>query len=442
MNRWLTWLGILIVLGGVIALGIPMSEWWRARSAPKYLTATVTRGRVETVVNSTGAVKPVRTVSVGAFVSGPIKEIYVDFNSEITQKDQVLALIDDKLLKAAAERDSAAVATAEAELKRVESLLEQAERNQKRAEKLRDDNPDKEYISATEMDQFVYNAKTLTAQRKLAEASVRQSKAILQNSLENLAYTKVVGPKQIDHTEPDPEKRIKGKVLERKVDPGQTVAASFQTPELFTIALEMDKHMHLYASVDEADVGLIRMAKERNDKLPEKDRKQLVSFTVDAYAGEVFKGDIFDIRLNSTTTQNVVTYPVIIDAPNRDQKLMPGMTANITFQIEAKENVLRVPAVALRFTPMLAQVRPEDRHYLEAITTVQGSTNTKRSADEKAKLAQSRHRRIVWVKDERLLRAVPINLGLMENQNVEVIGGELVEGQEIVTGVEGALGQR
>jgi HlyD family secretion protein len=442
MKRWLAWLGVVVALAALIGGSFPVAQWWRERSAPKYLTATVTRGRIETVVNSTGAVKPVRTVSVGAFVSGPIKEIYVDFNSEITQKDQVLALIDDKLLKAASDREAASVDTAEAELKRIEAQLEQAERNLKRAEKLRDDNPDKEFISATEMDQFTYAAKTLQAQKKLAGAAIRQAKASYQNSLDNLGYTKIVGPKQIDHTEPDPAKRVKGKVIERKVDPGQTVAASFQTPELFTIALEMDKHLHLYASVDEADVGMIRIAKDRNDKLPAKERKQLVKFTVDAYPGELFEGDIFDIRLNSTTTQNVVTYPVIIDAPNREQKLMPGMTANITFQIEAKENVLRVPAVAMRFTPAQHQVHPEDRHYLEAITSAQVVTGQKRSAHEKANMAVGRHKRVVWIQDGRLLRAVPIALGLMENQYVEVIAGELAEGQTIVTGVEGPWLQR
>jgi len=437
MKRWLTWIVILGMLVVLVGLSFPLGTWWRERSAPKFLTAEVTRGRVATVVNSTGTVKPVRTVSVGAFVSGPIKAIFVDFNTEITKKDHVLAVIDDKLLKAVADRDAATVATAEAELQRVESLLEQAERNFKRAEKLRDENPDKEFISATEMDQFIYSAKTLRAQRILAEASIRQAKAILRNSLDNLAYTNIMGPKEID-----PAKGIKGRVIERKVDPGQTVAASFQTPELFTIALEMDKHMHLYASVDEADVGLIRDAKERNDKLPAKDRKQLVKFTVDAYPGELFDGDIFDIRMNSTTTQNVVTYPVIIDAPNRHQKLMPGMTANITFQIESKDDVLRVPASALRFTPVKSQVHPDFHKHLVAATTVLIAPGTKRSADEKAKSAKSRQDRVVWVQDGKLLRAVPITLGLIENQNAQLIGNKLEEGQALVVGVEGALTAR
>lgn len=427
MNRWLKWTLILV---GVIVVGsaaaYPINNWWKERSKTKFLTATVSRGRVETVVTSSGTIKAVRTVSVGAFTSGPIKEIYVDYNTEITEKDKVLAIIDNRLQLAAVDRDKAAVSTQEAELARVEALLEQARRDEVRAVKLQKVNP--QYISATEMDQFKYKVVTLEAQKDLAKASIRQAKANLKNSEDQLNYTRILGPKEID-----PDKGIRGRVIERKVDPGQTVAAAFQTPELFSIALEMDKHMYVFASVDEADIGMIRGAA---------DKKQPVKFTVDAYPGELFDGTVHDIRLNSTTIQNVVTYPVIIDAPNKEQKLKPGMTANITFQIEAKEDVLRVPAAALRYTPPKEQVYPEDRHYLEAQTSTQVPAGTKRSAGEKADLARSRSRRIVWVQDGNLLRAVPVTLGLMEHQFAELLKGDLTEGQSVVTGVEGNLQQR
>ena len=163
----------------------------------------------------------------------------------------------------------------------------------------------------------------------------------------NLEYTEIRSPED-------------GIVIERKVDPGQTVAAQLQTPELFTIAPEMDKHVYVYASVDEADIGQIRRAKEQG---------RVVKFTVNAYPGDLFDGNIFEIRMNSTTTQNVVTYPVIIEAKNPNMKLMPGMTANISFQIETKENVLRLPAAALRFMPQPSQVRPEDRQLVELPTS-------------------------------------------------------------------------
>jgi HlyD family secretion protein len=414
---------LVVVIIALSAIAYPTMTWWQERNAPKYLTATVSRGRVETVVNSTGTLKAVRTVSVGAFTSGPIKEIYVDFNSEITEQDHPLALIDDKLQKAAFLRDQAAVATQEAERVRVAALLEQAERKEVRAANLKKIDPT--YISVDEMEQVQYATITLKAQLKLAEASVKQAEANLQNSLDQLNYTKVLGPKEID-----PKKGIKGIVIDRKVDPGQTVAATFQTPELFTIALEMDKHLYVYASVDEADIGLIRAGK---------DRKEVVKFRVDAYPGELFDGTIHEIRLNTTTTQNVVTYPVIIDAPNREQKLKPGMTANITFAIDAKDDVVRVPASALRFTPLPAQVHPDDRHYLEALTSGQGGSGASRTVTEKVGMSQSRQRRVVWIQEGPLLRAVPVTLGLIENRYAELLKGDLTEGQPVVTGTEGAL---
>ena len=193
------------------------------------------------------------------------------------------------------------------------------------------------------MDTYICTTLQYEAQYRLGQAAIKQAEAQLANSQANLEYTKIVSP-------------VDGFVIERKVDPGQTVAASFQTPELFTIAPDMEKHMYIYASVDEADIGQIRAAQESGKP---------VQFTVDAYPGELFKGTIHQVRNNSTTTQNVVTYPVVIEVPNPALKLMPGMTANITFPIETKEEVLRVPAAALRFPPLSAQVRPEDRHYVE-----------------------------------------------------------------------------
>jgi HlyD family secretion protein len=443
MRRLLNWLLILLGVSAIAAVIIyPTMAWWKERNAPKFLTAKVSRGRVETVVNSTGTIKPVRTVAVGAFTSGPIETVKVDFNSWITrtedgrlvidgkvQEEDAIALIDNKLQKAAVGRDQAAVDTQKAEQERVDALLEQAIRNHERAVKLQKTDP--EYISATEMDQFFYAKKTLTAQLELAKASVRQAAANLQNSQEQLDYTKIKAPKEID-----PAKRIKGIVTERKIDPGQTVAASFQTPELFTIALEMDKHVYLYASVDEADIGLIRAGKDRKP----------VEFTVDAYPGELFKGTIFDIRLNSTTTQNVVTYPVVIDAPNQvvegpkpELKLKPGMTANITFQIDAKEDVLRLPVSALRFTPLPAHVHPDDQHYLESITAGQAGGGARRTASEKADMARSRHHRIVWIREGLLLRAVPVTLGLIEHRYAELLKGDLKDGDLVISGVEGAI---
>ncbi len=412
MRRLLTWLAILGVLfGGMAAAAVPTAAWLKERYAPRYTTAQITRGTVETVVNSTGTIKPVRSVSVGAFTSGPIAEIYVDFNSAV-KKDSLMATIDPKLFAASVDRDRAALDTQKAELKRVEALLQQAKNNELRARNLMAVN--KDYLSDTEMDQYYFGTLTAAAQVNLAKASIAQAEATLKNSEANLGYTQIRSP-------------VDGIVIERKVDPGQTVAASFQTPELFIVAPDMEKHMHVFASVDEADIGLIRAAQERG---------HAVKFTVDAYPGDLFEGKIYQIRKSSTTTQNVVTYPVVIETPNPQLKLFPGMTANISFEIETKTNVLRLPAAALRFTPLPAQVRPEDRRYLEDSSSDSGKVTQVKSAREKADQSRKRQQRIVWVQDGELLRAVPITLGLIENQFAELVGGDLAEGQAVVTGIE------
>jgi HlyD family secretion protein len=509
MRRYLRWLVVLGILAGLTgAVGISALSWWQQHAHAHYLTATISRGRVETVVNSTGTIKPVRTVSVGAFTSGPIKEVLVDYNSVVVKMAPtrpgfssisevlvdynsvvfnnlpellrethlivqgfgaqgvapagapmssltltlaalgvperpatLLAVIDPQLAQAALDRDQAALdrdrallKTQEADLKRVKALLKQAENNLTRARRLTDIN--KEYLSDTDLDQFLFTHLSYLAQQELGEANitqaaagVRQSEANVANSRTNLGYTKIFAPED-------------GIVIERKVDPGQTVAASFQTPELLTIALEMDRHMYVYASVDEADIGLIKIAMERNRARSESERKRLAKFTVDAYPGELFEGDVHDVRQNATTTQNVVTYPVVIDAPNLERKLMPSMTANISFQIEAKEDVLRVPAAALRFVPLSLQVRPEDRHYVEALPATPADGAKKSSAGDKADQARKRHERIVWVQDGDWLRAVPVTLGLIENQFAELLSGDLAEGQTVVTGTESVFAPR
>lgn len=419
MRYWIIGLVVVGLLAGGSALAY--QQGWVQRPGPKYLTLSVSRGRVETMVNSTGTVKPVRTVSVGAFTSGPISRVFVDFTDKV-KKDQVLALIDTSLLMAIVDRDLAFLETQKAELGRVQALLKQAENDLARVNLVAAKKP--EYISGTEMDEKNFKFEALKAQRNLAEAAIRQAEATLKNSRANWRYAKIKAPEA-------------GYIIERKVDRGQTVAATFQTPELFTIAPEMDQRMHVYAAVDEADIGMVHAAQKSKKK---------AKFTVDAYPSDVFDGEIKQIRSNSTTTQNVVTYPVIIevrfpaptpgiDVKYEDLKLKPGMTANISFPVEAKDNVLRVPAIALRFQPTAAQVRPEDKHYVETITTPV-ETGTRRSAGEKAAAAKSRTNRVVWVQDGKLLRAIPVTLGLSETQFAEILESELTEGQKVVIGIE------
>ena len=178
---------------------------------------------------------------------------------------------------------------------------------------------------------------------KISQATVDQAKASLETSLANLNYAEIRSP-------------VDGIVINRKIDPGQTVAAQFQTPELFIVAPDMRKEMHVHASVDEADIGLIKQAQKK---------KYPVTFTVDAYPDKLFSGTILEIRLNSTTEQNVVTYPVVVSTPNPNLDLLPGMTASLSFQVDQQEDVVKIPNAALRFYPVAKQVRPEDVPILE-----------------------------------------------------------------------------
>ena len=323
-------IGVALV-GAVAAAYAPLAGYWRMRNQPQYRTAEVSRGEVMAVVNSTGTVKPVLTVQVGSFVSGPILELSVDFNDRV-KKGAVMARIDPLIYKSNVARDEAVFATREADVFRAAALLQLAKNDERRSIALRATN--KDFISDAEMDQFKFNRMSLEAQLKVAEATVKQAKGSLDNSMANLGYTEIVSP-------------VDGIVIDRKIQPGQTIAAQFQTPELFTIAPEMEKKMHVFASVDEADIGLIRDAQLR---------KQPVRFTVDAYPDDLFEGEIEQVRISSTTTQNVVTYPVVVAAPNPELKLLPGMTASLSFLINRKTDVLRISNAALRFYPDIKQV--------------------------------------------------------------------------------------
>ena len=173
---------------------------------------------------------------------------------------------------------------------------------------------------------------------RLSQASVKEAQANLASSMANLDFTAIRSP-------------VDGIVIERAVDTGQVVAASFQTPKLFVVAPDLDKQIHVHALVDEADIGLTLEAQRLG---------QPVSFTVDAYPDDLFEGKIIEVRMNSTATQNVVTYPVVISAPNPERKLLPGMTASISFQVDEHHDVLRIPNAALRYFPHPQHVRPEE----------------------------------------------------------------------------------
>ena len=415
---------VLLVLGGGCAAGLYFLQvWWTAKNKPTFRQAEVTHGNVVSVVNSTGTLQPEYRVPVGSFVSGPIKKLYAYYNDEISEaKDNMLlAEVDPRIYKAARDRDQAALEARQAEFDRINvALLPEAKAEQSRAVALQLENED--FISEAEMDQVRYKCLSLGVQLEMARAAVKQARANLENSEANLGYTKIVSP-------------VEGIVIDRKIDEGQTLAAQFQTPELFVIAPNMRKLMHIHASVDEADIGLIREAQRRGET---------VHFTVDAYADDLFEGKIHQVRYSPTTVQNVVTYPVVVEVVgNEDLKLLPGMTANLSFRIEEHKNVLKVPNAALRFFPKAEHVRPKDRPLLEGTRgqdngndDEQSAASEQRSAVETARANRRRNRRHVWIIDGPLLKAVEIVTGLSDYEYTEVVKGALKKGQKLVTGLE------
>jgi len=421
------WTIVLLVVGTTLGLAYTYGmAYWKKRSAPKFRTAKAARGDIVAVVNATGTIEPVRTIRVGSFVSGPVDKVLVDYNDAVQEGD-VLAEIDPRLLKAAVTSDRAAKATAVADLKRTEAQLKLATADHKRAQALRDENED--FISDTEIDRYKFEWLALEAQLEVRAAAVDQAQARLDNSETNFKYATIKSP-------------VTGVVIDRKVDPGQTVTASFQTPELFVVAPNLDQ-MHLLASVDEADIGLIREAERTG---------QPVFFSVDAYPDDLFEGTIVETRMTPTTQQNVVTYPVVVLADNPQlesvpgktaetplYKLLPGMTADLSFHVQQQEGVLRVPNAALRFYPKPDFVRPDDRKLLEGDRQDTNDTESSidaRSAAQRVSDYRSRTRRHVWLIEDDLLRAVEVTTGLSDYKYTEVVSGDLTEGQEVVTGVK------
>ena len=406
---------VVVALGTTAAFAYaPLKAYWIARNRPEFRTSTVTRGSIVATVESTGTVDPVLKVQIGSFVSGPVVELCVDFNDRVQQGD-LLARIDPRIYKAAVARDEASLAHAKAEVARVTALRQQAINDEKRAMALREANED--YLADTELDRFKFNRLSLEAQLLIAKATIDQADANLENSRANLGYTEIRSP-------------VDGIIIDRKIDPGQTLAAQFQTPELFIVAPNMEEQMNILAAVDEADIGLLHDAQERGTA---------VRFTVDAY-DDVFEGKISQIRMNPTTEQTVVTYPVVVEAENPELKLLPGMTANLIFEVDSRQDVLRVPNAALRYYPEREHVRPQDRVLLDGPDTeddspVASASLESESASGAGSVAKQRNRRHVWVHEGEYLKAVEIITGISDHKYTELVSGQITENMLLVIGI-------
>lgn len=376
---------VFILCIGVALVGLGV--WYfvaKDNDVPQYKTAPVDRTDVESSVTATGTVNAVTTVLVGTQVSGTINALFVDYNS-LVRKGQLLAQIDPATIQAQVDQAYANLLSADANLKKARASLADARRTRDRNRLL----VAKNFISRSDLDSSETNVQTAEAQAEAAKAQVLQARAGLSQAQTSLGYTKIVSP-------------VNGTVISRSIDVGQTVAASFQTPTLFTIAEDLTK-MQINTSVDEADIGNVKVGQD-------------VRFSVDAYPELSLTGKVSEVRNAPTTVQNVVTYDVIVQVSNPDLKLKPGMTASVSIVTSRRSSVLAVPNSALRF-------RPPDQDSANG-------TGQRKSAPKKRGAA-------VWILEGKDLKRIPVKVGISDGSVTEVVSGALKEGQEVVTAAAG-----
>jgi HlyD family secretion protein len=374
----LFFLTLVIVTAGIAAY----RQLFIVAPEQQYRLQAIEMGDISQTVSANGTINPVSLVNVGTQVSGTVKKLYVDFNSKV-RKGQILLELDDALLSAQQKQSLANVQSATAS-------LELATANEARMRSLFA----QEYVSRQELDTAIQAKKAAEAQLKLAQATVEKDRA-------NLAYSVIRSP-------------VSGVVVDRTVDVGQTVAASLQTPTLFKIAQDLSK-MQIHASFAEADVGSIRIG-------------QPARFTVDAFAGRSFQGEVMQIRLNPTTQQNVVTYDVVINVDNPEQILLPGMTAYVSITVAERKGVLLVPNAALRFRPPGGNDRKRGSTPPGSLPS--GGTPPKRDAFAGK----------VYVLDQGELVPVNVSLGITDNRNTEITRSDLKVGDQVVLGEMQAAG--
>jgi len=311
-KRYIALVGIIIAVTALLIFGFK-------NSAPKYITKEVTKGTITEYVEASGTIKPINTIAVGTQVSGTVSAIYVDFNSQV-KKGQLLAELDPSLFQSNVDQSTAKLNNAQAAYSKAMANLEYKKNNYQRYEHLYQKN----YVSRDDVELARSNYLAAQADVAATRAEMNASQASLNNNLTNLGYSKITSP-------------VDGTVISRAVDVGQTVAASFNTPTLFEVAEDLTK-MQIETSVSEADIGKIKVG-------------QVVEYTLDGYPNKTFHGNVTQVRLASTTTNNVVTYTVIVSVDNTDGFAIPGMSANVSVITGQVKDVLVVDNKALKFSP-------------------------------------------------------------------------------------------
>ncbi len=376
-----SWPFVLVVIAAAAVLGY---RYWTSSPETSYVTAPVTQGSIVRAVTATGTVNPVTTVQVGTYVSGPIQAIYADFNSPV-KAGQLIARIDPRTYQFQVDQARATLENFNAQLAKDRADLAYKKLSYERNLQLVRANA----VSQDVADSALSAYRQAQAQVGLDQAAIKQQQASLSQAEVNLNYTNIVSP-------------VAGTVVSRNVDVGQTVAASFQTPTLFLIAKDLTQ-MQVDSNVSESDIGYVRNG-------------QRAVFRVDAFPDRDFDGVVGQVRQAPITVQNVVTYDVVVNVSNPELLLKPGMTANVSIVTARRDNVLRVPVQALRFSPGLR------RHEQAAAT-----------AGPQSDHAQGGKR--VWVLEGGRLKRVAVTTGLDDGSDVEILSGDLRPGELVVTDV-------
>jgi HlyD family secretion protein len=436
-----TWIRLLILAGAAVLVGGGIA-WYRYSAAPAastLRTAVVKRADLVATVSATGTIEPEEVVDVGTQVVGMVQEFgrdphdssrAIDYLS-VVDEGTVLARIDDAIYRARRDRTAAQVeqaqaviAQAQADLRRAEANVQQVQAKYQQA--VLDWERARKLLATRAVSQEEYDARQAAhavakADLAVAEAAAAQAqattvateKALLlaqadqREAQQNLDYTVIRSP-------------VKGVIVDRRVNVGQTVVSSLNAPSLFLIAKDL-KRLQVWASVNEADVGRVR-------------KGQPVRFTVDAFPEEVFQGQVSQVRLNATMTQNVVTYTVAVDTDNSSGKLLPYLTANLQFEVGQRRNALLVPNAALRWQPRPEQIAPDVRQ--EFLQAGRDRAMTGATAPPPTVGKPAHPHGLVWVEDQGWLRPLEVDVGLSDGLQTEITGGELREGHRVVIGEE------
>jgi HlyD family secretion protein len=388
----------LIILAGIILIGGVVGYLFYKRTPEvSYKTSKIERGTIVSTVAATGNLSAVTTVQVGTQVSGTIQKLYVDYNSRV-KKGQAIAEIDPSLFNASVEQSQGNYLSAEANLQKAKVALADADRTFNRNKKLLSDG----IISQGDFDAAETALQSAKAAVKAAEGSVAQMRGSLMQSKTNLRYSIIRSP-------------VDGVVISRAVDVGQTVAASFSTPTLFTIAQDLTK-MQIEVSVDEADISRIQL-------------HQKATFTVDSYPEQTFRGKVIQIRSAPIITQNVVTYVVVVNVDNSDLKLKPGMTANVSVEVAKKDDVLKLPPAALRFKPK--GKGDEAKAKGNGAADRSGTSGQRPSAGGKGGSGKGKGQQVYLLKEGKPV-AVAVKTGIANNSSIELVEGDLKEGDDVI----------